>query len=115
MLHTKHCNQNKNLINFCVEQFLRTMSRRSYDCTYHDWVKITTIHPDDADFVYELRITNINSAHFGTNMDSFRRKIKRAVRVIYFQLCVVVECLLLVRVSYFLMPCYFVFQIIFSD
>ena len=34
------------------------MSRRLEDCTSHDWVKITTIHPDDADFVFELRITD---------------------------------------------------------
>ena len=50
------------------------MSRRLEDCTSHDWVKITTIHPDDADFVYELRITNINSGHFGANVESFRRQ-----------------------------------------
>ena len=49
------------------------MARRLVACTTRDMVKLSNLHPDDSDFVYEHRIKNINSGFFGQDEDGFRQ------------------------------------------
>ena len=48
------------------------MTRRLAECSTWDWVKLSSLHPDDSDFIYELRIKNINAGYFDTDEEGFR-------------------------------------------
>ena len=45
--------------------------RRLADCSTRDSDKLSTIQPDDSDFIYDLRIKNINAGYFD-NEEGFR-------------------------------------------
>ena len=48
------------------------MFKRLAECK--DWVKLADLHEDDADVVHEIRIKNINRAHFGPDgEEEFKR------------------------------------------
>ena len=56
------------------------MSKILDECVAKEWVKLSSLHEDDADMVYEVRIKNINRAYFGQDQESepeFRRHFAR--------------------------------------
>ena len=59
------------------------MSKRLLECSAKDWVKLATLHEEDADVVYEILI-KISIAHIlvqtvRTSLDDILRNISRTI------------------------------------
>ena len=40
-----------------------------------DWVKLKSLHPEDTDFIYEIKISNFNKAQFSNDEKKLRRSM----------------------------------------